>query len=144
MRKTIKKKQSTSIQEEIINSVGKVLAGYPEIRYAAVFGSLVKNRLTATSDVDIAIAGEKSFSFEFILELANALNDELFHSVDLIDLGVVSGAILQQALCTGVTVKKTSTTLLAGLIKKMWYNQADMMPNVLMSQKRHCARFLNG
>ncbi|MCP4757296.1 MAG: nucleotidyltransferase domain-containing protein [Proteobacteria bacterium] len=133
-----------SDQEEITNNIRTVLTDFPEVRYAAVFGSLVKNRLAAVSDIDIAIAGEKPFSFEFILELTRSLNDELSHCVDLIDLQSVSGAILQQALCTGVTVKKTSTILLASLIKKMWYNQADMMPNVLMSQKKHCARFLNG
>ena len=121
-----------------------MLTDYPEVQYATVFGSLVKNRLTAESDIDIAIAGEKPFSFEFRLQLMSSLNNELSHCVDLIDLQSVSGAILQQALCTGVTVKKSSTLLLAFLIKKMWYNQADMMPNILMSQKKHCTRFLNG
>ena len=130
--------------DQYLEKIRKILSDQVEIKYATVFGSLAKDRLTTESDIDIAVAGEKPLSVEFLVRLIDTLNADLAIPVDLIDLQTVSGSILQQALCTGITVKKTSTLLLSSLIKKMWYNQADMMPNVLMSQKKHSARFLDG
>ncbi len=127
-----------------IKKLEGVLEEIPEIHYAAIFGSSVKNRLTSESDIDVAVAAEKPLEKELYLQLVNSLNSVLSHPVDLIDLNRVSGPILKQALCTGIVVKKTSPGSLAQLIKKMWYNQADMMPNTLMILKKHCQRFVNG
>ncbi len=127
-----------------IKEIKGVLENISEIHYAAVFGSLVKNRLTSRSDIDIAVAADQPLKKEVHLQLINSLNNVLSHPVDLIDLNRVSGPILKQALCTGIVVKKTSVESLALLIKKMWYNQADMIPNSLMILRRHCERFING
>jgi uncharacterized protein len=127
-----------------IKKLKAVLAEIPEIHYATVFGSLVKDRLTSESDIDLAVAAEYPLEKGRYLQLVNSLNSVLSHPVDLIDLNRVSGPILKQALCTGIVMKKTSPPNLARLIKKMWYNQADMMPNALMILKSHCERFVNG
>jgi len=50
--------------------------------------------------------------------------------VDLVDLQDVSGLILEQALCKAVIVKNDDHELYARLLKRLWYNQADMMPYV--------------
>jgi predicted nucleotidyltransferase len=127
-----------------IKQTKKVLENYPQIDFAVIFGSSLKNRLTTESDIDVAVAAERPLTNEVYLQLVDSLNEVLSHPVDLIDLNQVSGPILQQALCTGIVVKKTSALHLAQLIKKMWFNQADMMPNSLMILKRHCERFING
>jgi predicted nucleotidyltransferase len=127
-----------------IEKLKEVLEEIPEIHYAAIFGSSVKDRLTSASDIDCAVAADKPLEKGLYLQLVNSLNSVLSHPVDLIDLNRVSGPILKQALCTGIVVKKTSPTNLAYLIKKMLYNQTDMMPNTLMILKNHCERFVNG
>lgn len=63
--------------------------------------------------------------------------------VDLIDLQEVSGIILQQALCHGVLIRSTPSTYVS-LIRKMWYNQADMMPYTRRVLERHAQRFIRG
>lgn len=129
---------------ENIKKLKRILERVPEVHYAVLFGSSVRNRLMKDSDIDVAIAAEQMIDKKLYLQLVNSLNSVLSHPVDLIDLHNVSGPILKQALCTGIVIKKTSPDSLALIIKKMWYNQADMMPNSLMILKSHCERFING
>ncbi len=84
--------------------------------------------MTEQSDVDIAVASRERLSVETRGRLAVALSCALDREVDLIDLQAVSGLILEQALCTGKIVKNADHDLYAGLLKRLWYNQADMMP----------------
>lgn len=69
---------------------------------------------------------------EKLAELSLKLSDACHREVDLIDLQANSGVILQQVLCEGKIILKKSVELYAALIRKMWYNQADEMPNVRM------------
>lgn len=128
----------------MLDKITEYISDQPEILFATAFGSLVNGRLTSTSDVDIAIAGEGRFDFEARLRIMDELGQIVLRDVDLIDLNTVSGPILSQALCSGVIIKKQSTVLYANLMKKLWYNQADMMPNIVMCMKAHSQRFLNG
>lgn len=108
----------------------RVLSGYPEIRFCVLFGSASRGALTSRSDVDIAVAGAGPLTFEEKAEIAQSLAAALGREVDLIDLSKASGLILQQALCTGRMVKNDDHDLYAALLKRLWYNQADMMPLV--------------
>ena len=76
--------------------------------------------------------------WKFLLELRPLL------LITLVDLHQVSGTILQQALCTGEFLLKNSQGILAGLMKKMWYNQADMMPLSKRVQEAQIRRFIDG
>lgn len=134
----------TGSSHKNINLLKQILGPKAHIKLATVFGSLAKNRLHRESDIDVAIAGEAVFSAEFLFDLTGELNSQLPHPVDIIDLNRVSGPILQQALCTGILLKSTSPVLYSGLIKKMWYNQADMMPYTKMILRKHCDRFIHG
>lgn len=107
-----------NLYEDIIKAVETVLENYPEILFALVFGSAVKHRLTPLSDIDIAVAAERPLSYPQKIALMLSLSESLSREIDLIDLRTVDGLILQQALCTGVVVKKDSTALYAELIKK--------------------------
>jgi len=130
--------------DDIILKIREVLKDEPEIGFASLFGSAARDRLTLESDIDIAVAAERPLSYEQRLHLISVFSRVLHREVDLVDLQSVSGPILQQALCKGVHVKKTSLRLLAQLLKKMWYNQADMMPLSRMIAKKHCERFVDG
>ena len=136
--------KSAETVESIVRKIEKNLDANPIVQVAYLFGSAAQGRLTHQSDLDIAVSGESPLSYNQKFEIISSLSKEISHEIDLIDLQVVSGPILQQALCTGRSVKKTSVSLLAALIKKMWYNQEDMMPLTKMILRNNCERFVHG
>jgi predicted nucleotidyltransferase len=121
-----------------------VLEQYPQIKIAYVFGSAARDQLTEGSDVDVAVAAETPLPLDTRLDLATRLSQALRREVDLIDLQEVSGVILQQSLCQGKIALQKDSALHARLIKRLWFNQADMMPytrRILLERRR---RFLHG
>ncbi|MBF0351578.1 MAG: nucleotidyltransferase domain-containing protein [SAR324 cluster bacterium] len=127
----------------LFHKIEAILDRHPEILVATVFGSAIKNRMTPESDIDIAIAAEHALTFEQKQEIYLDFATSLPCEVDLIDLHQVDGPLLQQALC-GNMIKKISSPLLASLFRKMWYNQADMMPYTRMILKKHAERLAYG
>ena len=125
----------------LFEKIGSILSQHPDILFATVFGSAIKNRLTPESDLDIAVAAEKALSYEQREDLYAHLVSELPYEIDLVDLHVVYGPLLQQAIC-GKIIKKTSNLLFAALMKKMWYNQEDMMPYTRRIMKERLDRWL--
>jgi len=140
--KNIDDKRKNSQYNKIINSLQDALKLFPEIQVVILFGSATSNRLTPRSDLDIAVAADAPLSFDQKYELTKALSDNCSREIDLIDLQSVAGPILQEALCTGIIVKKDTVSLFYQLIKKMWFNQADMMPLTRMIIINRCKRFV--
>ncbi len=131
-----------SDSQEYIDKILAVTDDYPEILFCSAYGSIAHNKLTADSDIDIAVAGNSPIPLEKLSELSIRLSDVCRREIDLVDLQSKSGVILQQVLCEGKVILKKSSDLYARLILKMWYNQADMMPNVRMIWERRRKRFL--
>lgn len=111
----------------LLRDINRVLEDFPEVRFCTLFGSAGQGRLTARSDMDVAVAGEQKLSVETRVRLAGALFAALGRQVDLQD---VAGLILEQTLCRSKVVKNADHSLYAQLLKRLWYNQADMMPYV--------------
>ena len=130
--------------EMITAKIREVLSKYPGIHFVTIFGSAAHNRLSEQSDIDIAVAGDQILSYEARMDLYAALSRALCCEIDLVDLQSVNGLILKEALCNGEIVVNNSPAIYAFLLKKMWYNQADMMPYVKMILKKRCQRFVNG
>ena len=128
------------LKSKILNS----LKQYPMIKLCLLFGSAAKGPLRFDSDIDIAVAADRTLSSQEKLSLIEDLAIQLKRGVDLIDMQQVSGYILQQALSTGKIICNKDKNLYAFLIKKMWYNQADMMPYYDMILRKRRERFLNG
>ncbi|MEA2012424.1 MAG: nucleotidyltransferase domain-containing protein [Verrucomicrobiota bacterium] len=129
--------------KEIKSSIKQILFKYPQVTLCFVYGSLVKGNFTVTSDIDIAIGGKEKMDYSFMLKLSSELSLTLGREVDLIDLQIVSGVILKKAVTTDRPLFLKDKQLYAQLIKKMWYNQADMMPyyNRILKERRE--KFLN-
>lgn len=127
--------------KEIINREFKK---FPEVEIVILFGSALKGQLTSKSDIDIAFAAKTITSHEKKTDIYLALERSFGRDIDLIDLHGVNGHILKNALCRGEVVIKTSVPLLAFFFKKMWYNQADMMPKTKMILEKQVKRFING
>jgi len=121
-----------------------VLEQFPQVKIAYLFGSAARNQLTSASDIDVAVAAETKLPLETRLALATQLTQALHREVDLIDLQDVTGEILQQSLCQGTNLLHKDTDLHARLIKRLWFDQADLMPyrRRILAERR--GRFLHG
>ena len=117
---------------------------FPEVEIVILFGSVLKDQLTNKSDIDIAFAAKTITSHEKKNNIYLTLEKSLGRDIDLIDLHSVNGHILKNILCRGEIIIKKSVPLLAFFLKKMWYNQADMMPYTKMVLKKQVKRFING
>lgn len=111
--------------QEVIRSV---LERHPEIRIALLFGSLAAGKGRRDSDLDLAVAAAQPLSADrktaLIAELAQATG----RPVDLVDLRTAAGLVLKEALTTGLRLRVTDKALLAELVKKMWFDEADFQP----------------
>lgn len=105
-----------------------VLERHPEIRIALLFGSLAAGKGRRDSDLDLAVAAAQPLSADqktaLIAELAQATG----RPVDLVDLRTAAGLVLKEALTTGLRLRVTDNALLAELVKKMWFDEADFQP----------------
>jgi predicted nucleotidyltransferase len=130
--------------ETIKESVLKVLDRFSEIKLCIIFGSVPAGKALPDSDLDIAVAGERPLSEETYLEMVAALVDAVNREIDLLDLNAATGTILKKALSSGMVVLNNDKTLYAGLISKMLFNEADMMPYFHRTLEERRKRFLNG
>ena len=128
----------------MIQTIRAVFKGFPDILIVTIFGSAVTGITRADSDIDIAVAAEGKVTFERKTDIYLALLQAFNREIDLVDLNEVNGIILKSALCSGEIVIKRSVSLLAELLKKMWYNQADMMPLTTMIMEHQIHRFIHG
>ena len=128
----------------MIQTLQKVFERYPTILIVTVFGSASRGMLKENSDIDIGVAADRQLSFDLKMDICLALSSAFGREIDLIDLNQVNGVILKSALCSGEIVIKRSVPLLARLLKKLWYNQVDMMPNTIMVMEHQIQRFIDG
>ena len=110
------------------HDIARNLATYPDIRLAILFGSLARGRARTDSDLDLAVAGSRPLRAQEKRTLIEGLALVAGRPVDLIDLRSVDGLILAQVLTTGNIIFCADRTLYATLIKKVLFNNADMMP----------------
>jgi len=124
--------------------VKSVLARHPGIQLGILFGSRAAARETASSDLDVAVAADRLLGPREKMALIDDLAQTFGCPVDLVDLNAVTGLILHQALTKGEVLLNRKPSLLANLILKMWYNQADVMPNYRMILKKRVEAFAHG
>jgi len=130
--------------DPIRDTIRSVLARFPQVRLCILFGAAASGRSTQHSDVDVAVAAAEPLSLDARLELQQAISTAVQREVDLIDLAAETGPILKQALSKGILIQNLDKPLYAGLISRMLFSEADMMPyyNRILNQRRE--RFLHG
>ena len=129
---------------EILHSVCDVLRRQPDIDLAYVFGSFAQGRQTPASDIDVAVAAQAPMDPRRRLALNDAIASAAGRPVDLVDLHRAGPLVLTQALTRGKRIVKRDSGVLARLLVKMWYLNADLMPLVRMIQDTRRKRFLHG
>ena len=90
--------------ERLRELLKEVLNRHPDIKLCIAFGSMAGGNASPDSDLDIAIAAEKPLPPNKLLELSEELSPETHCETDLVDLMAATGAILKQALSTGIVV----------------------------------------
>ena len=129
---------------DTLNSVRDVLARQPDIEFACIFGSFADGRQTHASDIDVAVAAQGPIGPQRRMELVDAIANATRRPVDLVDLHRAGPLLLTQALTRGRRIVKRDSGVLARLLVKMWYLNADVMPFVRMIQDTRRKRFLHG
>lgn len=126
---------------------GKVqaaLARHNEIQIGFVFGSIAQNREGPDSDLDIGVAAAAPLTAKQKLALMDEMAGVFGRPIDLVDLSTAPAPLLRQILTTGVCIIKKDTVMYANLLRKLWYDQADIMPNYEMILRRRRERFAGG
>lgn len=110
------------------SAITEVLARYPSIVIAILFGSLAAGHAHRESDLDLAIESVAPITPETRIQLIDDLAVALGRPVDLIDLANTHNPLLQQILVHGQRLICHDRTRYAELIRRMVYEEADVMP----------------
>ncbi len=130
--------------QQIADRVGELLASASGLRLALLYGSSVGGRMRGDSDVDVAVLFERPLEAEQKMRLTASLEAGLSRPVDLVDLFSLNGTILKQVLCKGQVLIRKNGEDLPSLLRRMIYNQADMMPYVSRTLYERQERFVHG
>ena len=128
-----------SIEEKIVG----ILNNYPEVTFALLFGSTATGRAKKESDIDIAIAAKDLLGVQKMVDIQLALSRMLQKEVDLLDIHSLNGIILQEIFKNGRIIIKKDTSLYAKLLRKLWYQHADILPNIRHIIRTQAKRFAN-
>lgn len=85
------------LKESDISILNQVLASYPDVTEAHIFGSRAKGNYKNGSDVDIAIKGNK-ISYDLVLDIATYLNEETLmpYRFDILDYHSITNKELSE------------------------------------------------
>lgn len=129
--------------QKIIDQIKSVLGSEPGIKLALLYGSAASGSMRPDSDVDVAVLFDAPMDAEKKMMLLSRLELALSREVDLIDLFSLSGTILKQVLCKGWVLIKTPSAWV-NLVRRMLYNQQDMMPYVTRTLIERQRKFIDG
>ena len=105
----------------------EVLARFPGLVLAVLFGSVALGRQRPDSDLDIAVAARQALTAAEKMALIEALAERTGRPVDLIDLKVVTEPLLGQIVRHGRRLLGSDGAY-GQLISRHLFEQADFMP----------------
>lgn len=114
-----------------------VLAQFPTLVLAIVFGSVAQGQARPDSDLDIAVAANKPLTAVEKIDIIAALAKCTGRPVDLIDLNGVAEPLLGQILRHGRRLLGSDGAY-GSLLSKHLFEQADFMPyrNRVLAERR--------
>jgi len=113
--------------QELGSQLKIVLARFPNIKLAILFGSVALGRETVESDLDIAVSTNAMLTAVEKHAIISELTQLTGRSIDLIDLKLASEPLLGQILRYGKRLLG-SDTLYGNFIYSHLVAQADFMP----------------
>jgi len=114
-----------------------VLARFPALTLALVFGSVASGQQRRESDLDIAVAAHQALTAGERMDIIAALAERTGRPIDLIDLHVVAEPLLGQILRHGRRLLGSDGAY-GQLISRHLFLQADFMPyrNRILAERR--------
>lgn len=114
-----------------------VLASFPALVLAFVFGSVARGRQRADSDLDIAVAANQILTAAEKMDIIAALAAQTGRPVDLVDLKTVAEPLLGQIVRHGRRLLGSDGAY-GQLISRHLLEQADFMPyrNRVLAERR--------
>lgn len=109
------------------DEVRDVLAGFPSMVLAVLFGSVALGRQRPDSDLDIAVETSQALTADEKIAIIEALAERTGRPVDLIDLKVVAEPLLGQIVRHGRRLLGSDSAY-GQLISRHLFEQADFMP----------------
>ncbi|XOB91531.1 type VII toxin-antitoxin system MntA family adenylyltransferase antitoxin [Pseudomonadota bacterium 24LQ007] len=90
-----------------IEKLSELLADFPHIRVAALFGSIARGTARPDSDIDIAVQADKELRADERIALTEAIALAFNRPVDLVDLRTAGQPLLNQIVSTGIQIVST-------------------------------------
>jgi predicted nucleotidyltransferase len=114
-----------------------VLAGFPAVELAILFGSVAQGRQRPDSDIDIAVDAGQVLTAASKIALIEALAERTGRPIDLIDLKSVAEPLLGQIVRHGRRLQGSDAAH-GQLISRHLFEQADFMPyrSRILSERR--------
>ncbi len=110
------------------HQIAQQLARRSAIKLGILFGSVGRGQARAHSDLDLAVAADHPLEASEKVALIEELAQLTGRPVDLVDLQLAGGLVLQEILTKGKRIYCTDSHVHAELIKRMLFNEADFMP----------------
>jgi predicted nucleotidyltransferase len=126
---------------EAVHDIEPILARYPDLELAYVFGSVARGEAGADSDLDLAVRMPWPLGAERKLRLIEELASATGRPVDLVDLHTVGEPLLGEILSGGVRLVGSSEDH-AALVTRHLLDEADFMPYVRRLQAERRARWM--
>ncbi len=104
-----------------------VLARFPDLVLAILFGSVAQGRQRSDSDLDIGVAADNELTAADKTAIIEALAESTGRAIDLIDLKVVAEPLLGQIVRHGRRILGDDGAY-GRLISRHLFEQADFMP----------------
>jgi predicted nucleotidyltransferase len=90
-----------------VEKLSELLAGFPHIRLAALFGSMARGAARPDSDIDVAVQADKELCADERMAITEAIALAFNRPVDLVDLRTAGQPLLDQIVSTGIQVVGT-------------------------------------
>jgi predicted nucleotidyltransferase len=87
--------------------LSELMARFPQIRVAALFGSMARGTARPDSDIDFAVQADKELSADERIAITEAIALAFNRPVDLVDLRTAGQPLLDQIVSTGKQVVGT-------------------------------------
>lgn len=121
----------------VLAALREVLAHFPHITLALLFGSVAAGRARADSDLDIAVLAQRPLAVTEHIALTQALAEQTGRPIDLIDLATAPEPLLGQIVQNGQRILGSDNSY-ARPIQRHLIEQADFMPyrNRVLAERR--------
>ena len=129
---------------ELTERITKELCGDNGLEVVIVHGSQISGKARTDSDVDVAVLYDAPVTLEQRFSLLDRLEKVLGKPVDLVDLFSLHGTILKKVLTKGKVLLGCGSVKYAQLLRRMVFNQEDMMPYYNRAIAERLKGFIHG